>query len=450
LGDTAFVTSGPAAGSAAEVDLYAVDISDPASPQVLAEKYESKTSVYDLAIHSRRGFVAEGSGGLGVIGLMGTRHFARLGAFVTSAISVAADGDLLYCAGERSFLVLDPSRTPPQLRGVYETDEVLSAAAARGNLAAAKSGGTKVQLISVERPTAPSAITTLDFPANAVGVFSKGDIVYVAAGSEHFEVLDVSDRSAPARIAELVGPGNAMAVSAQGDLVYVAARVGVAIIDAEKPGEPRVVGYVGLQTGEERYVGIAAQGTKMYVASGSKGLMIVDVTDPGKPAIISMTELKDWSYDLWVEGEMVYLADGRGLALVDAHDPAAPKLLNYIETPGEALDVVARDGIVFVAERDVGVEIYDWSDPEDPKLLSKPEEPGTCEGVGLKDNLLYAAAAENGVYVVDVTDPAVPKVVGSARTPGIALDVSPAEDFVAVADFTGGVAILQEITDDGR
>ena len=448
LGDMAFVTSGPGTGSKADIDLYLVGISDPSSPVVSPQKYDSETGVYDFAVWGRRGYLAEGSAGLSVIGLMEKTRFGRLGSFISPAVSVVRDEDLLYCAGGRSFLVLDPSQTPPQLRGVYETNNTLGAVAARGDLAAAITGQTKVSVLNVSRPIAPSEVATLDFPGNPAALFVKGDIVYVAAGADHFEVLDVSDRSAPFRIAELVGPGIGMGVWVEGNLAYVATRVGVAIVDVEKPSEPRVAGYIGLQTGKERYASVTARGTSMYAACGERGLMIADASDPSKPAIISMTELKGWSHDVWVEEGTAYVAAQKGLALVDVHDAASPRLLNYIDTPGQAVSVVTRNGIAFIGEKNVGIEIYDCSDPSSPNLLSKLEEPGTCEGVDLRGNLLYVAAAESGVYVVDVANSEAPKVVGSTTTPGVALDVSVGEGFVAVADFTGGVAIVEEVLDD--
>jgi len=449
LGTTAFVTSGGGSGREGHIDLYAVDVSDPSSPKVSREKYDSNTKVYDFAVFGRLGYLAEGTGGLNVVGLAGTTRFKRLGSFVSQAVSVARDNDLLYSAGGRSFLVLDPSRTPPPLRGVYEADNVLGLVAARGKFAAVSLGGTKVLVLDIGRPTTPSVVATLDFPGNTGAIFTEGNIVY-AASSGHFEVLDVSDRAAPVRIAELAGSGVGQDIWVQGGVAYVATGFGLAIANVGEPESPAVAGYIGLQTGEERYEGVAVQGTALYAASGGKGLLIADVSNPSNPTVISMTDMKSWSHDLWVEGKIAYVADKKGLALVDVSDAAAPKIMNYIDTPGEARDIVARDGIAYVADKNVGIEIYDCRDPMNPVQLSKLEQLPTCEAVDLKGNLLYVAAVKEGVYVVDVADPKAPRIVGSIPTPGVALNVSAGEDFIAVADYRGGVTILERISDDSR
>lgn len=441
--DTAFVTAGPATGASAEIDLFAIDISEPSRPRLERPKYDSSTGVSDFAIAGNLGYTAEGAAGLNVISLSGGRRFRKLASFLSPVTSIAYDGKELYCGADRSFMVLSPLRTPPQILGQVDAERQLGDVAAGGGLAAAVVGYHNVRLLSVRRATTPSRVADLRFPGNAEGVFARGNLVYVADGRDHFEVLDVSDRRNPKLVGEKSGPALAYNVWVEGNFAYVPIADGMAILDIQDPTSPRVVGHMVRVSSDGIFQGAMVRGKTVYVAAGLSGLLVADVKDPKAPRLISQADTQSWSHDVWVEGEVAYVADDEGLALVDVSNPSLPVIVGYVETPGNAFDVVARDGIAYVADKSAGLEIYDCRDPSKPVLLSKVEGMDSCEGVELKGNLLYAAAGYNGVWIVDVSEPRAPNVAGRVRTAGAAVNVSAGEDFIAVADYAGGVAIVQ-------
>jgi len=70
---------------------------------------------------------------------------------------------------------------------------------------------------------------------------------------------------------------------------------------------------------------VAIAGTTAYLAAGDAGLVIVDISDPNFPTVISRVNNIGHVHDVDVNGNTVYLAQGqRGIATVDVTDPRKP------------------------------------------------------------------------------------------------------------------------------
>ncbi|MDA8142310.1 MAG: Ig-like domain-containing protein, partial [Desulfobacteraceae bacterium] len=62
-----------------------------------------------------------------------------------------------------------------------------------------------------------------------------------------------------------------------------------------------------------------------YLASGDNGLVIVDISNPADPRIVTRVNTIGFVYDVSIKGRMVYLAQGKkGITTVDVTDPRHP------------------------------------------------------------------------------------------------------------------------------
>ncbi|MDG0865163.1 choice-of-anchor D domain-containing protein, partial [Pelomonas aquatica] len=89
-----------------------------------------------------------------------------------------------------------------------------------------------------------------------------------------------------------------------------------------------------------------------YVATGSRGLSVVDVTNFTKPAVLAEISLPGNNVDIAVDGVrgVAAVAGGdAGLSLVDISKPAAPVLMQTVAFGVPVNAVQVRDGIAFVA-----------------------------------------------------------------------------------------------------
>jgi len=155
---------------------------------------------------------------------------------------------------------------------------------------------------------------------------------------------------------------------------------------------------------------------------------IRDITNPTSPVLIySDTFRGSWVEDIWVSGNLVYIAHAEvGFFIFDATIPTAPILLSSRDTPGVAVEVHVSSGVAYVADypfppgtEALGLAIFDVTDPTSPTLIETYPVPGGCMGVTVVGNLAYVTDEAYGLIILNVTDPTSPTRVGAINPPGM-------------------------------
>ena len=107
-----------------------------------------------------------------------------------------------------------------------------------------------------------------------------------------------------------------------------------------------------------------------YVATGSSGLQIVDVTDPENPEVTGYWD-GDGVSSLTKSGNYVYVLAGSYqdesmLFVLDVSNPENPDLVGELDIPGYTVEIDVNGDYVYVAAREAGLRIIDISDSENP------------------------------------------------------------------------------------
>jgi hypothetical protein len=153
-----------------------------------------------------------------------------------------------------------------------------------------------------------------------------------------------------------------------GHVLYVSAERGVAVVDLDRPLEPRLLAVIPL----ERPRAAALQFRYLFVSDAS-GLRVVDVTHPERPRLVPGAEIPlAEAHGLHVARTYAYVAAGaEGLAIVDVERPEAPRLVARFGGGGELRD--ARDVVVattnaslfaYVADGAHGLKVLQLTSPE--------------------------------------------------------------------------------------
>lgn len=325
-------------------------------------------------------------------------------------------------------------------------------------------GQTAEVLITVSRFT-PGVLSSVNIPGYANGVDVSGDYAFVAAGSAGLQVVDVSDRSAPHVVASLDTPGNANDVRVVGGRAYVADGIaGLQIIDVSSPASPALLGTADTPGEAED---VAVSGARAYVADGPSGLQVIDVSNPSSPAVVGAVDTPGYARGVDVSGQLVALADGftqtpssggggdpgggpilsftassksktartaaqeaeaiNALRIVDVSDPSGPQLVGGVELSGEAMDVVVRERVAYVASLFNGFAVVDFSNPADPRVVNTASE-AAPKGLALFGRYVMAAEVRfnSSVPIYDVDDPAALRYRGG-------MDFSPRGDYRGTA-----------------
>jgi len=189
--------------------------------------------------------------------------------------------------------------------------------------------------------------------------------------------------------------------------------------------------------------GVTAFGNYAYVAYGSAGLRILDVSDAMNPTYVGSYDTPSSSYMIDVAGNYTYLADNfSGLQIIDTSDPANPVFKGSYDTPGRATGVAVSGNHAYVADYGSGLQIINVSDPANPTFEGSYSTPDTALGVAVDENYAYVADWSSGLQIINITDPANPTFVGSYNTPGIAKGVSVAAGYAYVADESFGLQVI--------
>lgn len=163
--------------------------------------------------------------------------------------------------------------------------------------------------------------------------------------------------------------------------------------------------------------GVDVSGDFAYVAAGSAGLHVVDVSDLEAPVLSCTANTPGNANDVRIDGNLAYVADGpSGLQIVDVSNPAAPVIVGQRDTPGIATDLVVRDNLVYVADGPAGLQVIDAANPAAPVIIGSLDTPGNARGIDAVEDMVVMADAQGGVHVIGVANPAGPVLLGSTHT----------------------------------
>lgn len=239
--------------------------------------------------------------------------------------------------------------------------------------------------------------------------------------------------AASAHNAALLGQvgGAVQAVATQGHWAFVGVGPRVLIMDISEPANPLLVG--ASQTFDDLVRGITVVGNVAYVAAGTAGLHMLNVTLPANPQPLGEVDTPGTAWRVDVVGAYAYVADGTaGLGVYQIDDPTSPIPRAYFDTDHVARDVVVRDQVAYVADTPAwgqGGRIY-TVDVTDPSLLlpmDAYDSPGEARAIDYWDDLIFVADG-SGLRILDASDPAEIQPLSYMATAGWTQDVMVSTD----------------------
>lgn len=181
-------------------------------------------------------------------------------------------------------------------------------------------------------------------------------------------------------------------------------------------------------------------GTTAYIAAGTGGLLIVDVTTPASPTLLGSTPARGYAQDVEVVGSIAYVAESDyvgsgGLRIIDVSSPATPIELGATGTSFTRVE--AAGTLLYATDPERGLRVIDVSLPTLPFEIGSFDGPGRETAISLDGTLAYLTVDEGAASVLatlDVSLPSNPVEVGSALTAGripVAVDAAPGLAYIA-------------------
>lgn len=392
--------------------LYVIDRTDPTNLRIVGSYApEEDAPCSGLALWGDAAISSAGSLGLGfydiadpmrpsLIGFVGVQDYAR---------GLIVRDDTLFAAGDRVVSYsLSEQLTPPPFALVPQSDGCSVIAPFGSHAAMTRSPGAELVIVDLTNPSEPEVVATEPLDSEWAYVIaatendSRRPFVYVS-GTENPDttlIFDLSDPRHPRRCGTLSMPYHPSDLDVEGDRLYAAAgAAGVRIYDIVDPAAPRLLGVIDF---DYSVVGVTAVGTTLYCARRVlyyETLFIYDVSDPANPILLGLTQIPEVPFDVVVDGNMAYIADGPGgLLILDVSNPASPRQVSRFRGLEEARDLFLHRGIAYVADSNTnsGIHLVDVSDSEAPYAVGyfRSNRPNAVERIGnhaLVANWVYPA-----------------------------------------------------------
>jgi len=198
---------------------------------------------------------------------------------------------------------------------------------------------------------------------------------------------------------------------------------------------------------------VVTAGDSVYV-SCDRGLVIVSVEDPLKPAVVATVPLQGAGHSA-IQFRYAFVTTSTGVQVIDITDPKRPVAKAVIPVAG-ARDIYVARTYAYIAAGRLGVAIVN---------VERPEQPGapkffTAQGaindarsakIGMTNASLFAYVADgrNGLRVLQLTapnrteglwgfsPPPEPELIATFRTKGEAIDISKGLDRDRAVDESG-------------
>lgn len=170
-------------------------------------------------------------------------------------------------------------------------------------------------------------------------------------------------------------PGRTLDLDVVGDLAYLArGSDGVRVVDLSDPAHPRERGHFAAADDDWNDVEVLTVGGRRYAIGASNVTRVVDVTDPDAPALVA--EVPRYAHTVFLDGTTAYLApDGAPVTIVDLADPRAPRQLGTI-TDHQVHDAFVADGVAYLSAPFEGLVAVDVHDPAAPTVIATAASPG--------------------------------------------------------------------------
>lgn len=367
--------------------LRVVDLSDPDTLRLVGTA-DTPGRALDVAVSGNTAYVADQYAGIRVIDVSDPFAPEEIGFWDPDqhAVQVTlADGTLYLADQQNGLWSLDPA-SPPAVTptGFYHFPE-LSTFGVDGARAVVGNRKRALRLLDLSDPQQPRTRGTLTLPAPATDVHLAGSYAYVTAQERGLRVLDVSNPDAPRELAGYVpdreqppqadatfryypDPSSAWAITVSGGTAFVSFDDGIHVLDLSDPTRPR---RIGRYDHTERAMQTTVRDGLLFAAFDD-GLHIIDVSSPADPKLVGTLDTPSYARAVALDGPRLYLGDlTGGVLVVDVSDPTAPQLLSRVALERSRVVDVAYDGSghVFVAGTSGGLKVIDVSDPQAPRLL---------------------------------------------------------------------------------
>jgi hypothetical protein len=290
--------------------------------------------------------------------------------------------------------------------------------------------GGGLQVINVTDVTNPVNVTTIPLGHGTGGITFDGNYAYVAVADSGLAIFNVSNPALPVLTGKIKTPGLAKAVyygaitisGIPTGHIYVSnagSSAGMSAINVSVPATPVTSSFLAAFAAPTgiAYTPFYTNG-KVYVAYGSAGLRIIDVTNTASPTLLGTAVLGGDSRSVVVSGNYAFVAArDSGVFVVDVTNSASPVKIKTFKTR-RAYDIAINGTKVYVAANDSGLAVIDITNPASASIIAYTGSSTSAYNVAVNGNVAGISNYDQ-IAFFDITNPSAPVkkgLTGLAKT----------------------------------
>jgi hypothetical protein len=128
------------------------------------------------------------------------------------------------------------------------------------------------------------------------------------------------------------------------------------------------------------------------------------------PAALGAVDLASMSWDVDVRGNLAYVAAGTaGMQVLDVSNPAAPAVIATLDTPGDARKLAVLGRYAFLAERGGTIYVIDVAAPASPAIAGSVFTANALYDFSRYRDRLYVGT-DVGLFIIDIGNATVPRI----------------------------------------
>ena len=199
--------------------------------------------------------------------------------------------------------------------------------------------------------------------------------------------------------------GEQLKVVVKGTTAFLASRYdGLIALDISDPTNPVKIGQYTLPE-DESCIYVDVDGNTAYLACNYYGLVSVNITDPTDMQFLDRIDIEGYSHQVIAESDIVYVAEGsKGLVIYDASNPADLTNISSIRS-GTNIDQIFKYGDYILTETSSGslFIILDVSVPSSPSEVATYSAFGYILNLIAVNNFAYLFQGSNLCEIVNIT-----------------------------------------------
>ena len=228
----------------------------------------------------------------------------------------------------------------------------------------------------------------------------------------------------------------ARGLTVSGGYAFVASGArGVQVVDVSNPSAPQAIGQIDASDASD----VEVRGEYAYVADGDSGLRVLDVSSPRAPIEIGVRKTND-ARALALSGKYAYVADGdKGVKVIDVSDARELPRVGAIETQ-DASGLAVTPGFLFVADGPGGLKVFALPRPTSPSLVGSLSTTDARQ-IAIQGTIGALADGASGLRMLDLSNPSRPAILSTLAI-GTAAAVSMEGGYAYVADGRDGITVV--------